>query len=148
MLTDVCQAMINRLRLVPGIGQAPDFPPAQLSADRTLLVYPIPGSSTPAQHSGRGGAPVYQNADTVVVEWHLKIQADHLEQGVEESTRMTDALRDAIWSEFLRNRFGNTVIGITSIDTQMIHDLVWNREHSFGVRLTVSLTHLTEIAAP
>lgn len=148
MLADVVAAMVTRLRLVPGIDDAPDFPPSQLSADRTLLVYPIPGSSTPQQHSGRNGGLVYANDDTVVVEWHLKIQADHLEQGVEESTRMTDALRDAIWSEFARNRFGTDVIGITSIDTQMIHDLVWNGEHTFGVRLTVNLTHLTEIAAP
>lgn len=142
-LSDVCAAIGERLRLIPGIGQLTDGPPPQLVEDRTLAVYPSPGTSTPKNHTGKHGMVVFENRDNIVVQWQMKIALDQTLAFVAAATPMLDAVRDALWSEFMRSRFGGTVIGLLSIETVVFGEMGWP-EPSMGFGLMLDVVHGAE----
>lgn len=147
-LSEIVAAIVDVCRTVPGSVSVPDAPPGQLADDRMLIVYPQPGPSVAAQHTGRANTgPVIRNDDAIIVEWHLKRSADVIAESVPEMTEMTDALRDALWGAFARTRFGGTVIGMTSIETDRFGELGWGSDFTFGVRLLLNITHAAELAA-
>lgn len=152
-LTEVCSAITERLRLIPGIVQAVDGPPPQLGEDRMLIVYPLPGPSTPLAHRGGNGNPVIQNQDSIVVEWHVKMAYDQSIPFLAFGIPMLDAVRDTLWSEAARNGFGKTIIKLAAVNTDHFGGMGWgggqntNETPTLGFRLILDVTHGSEISA-
>lgn len=146
-LANVCAAIVERLRLIPGVVQAPDAPPSQLVEDRMLIVYPMPGASTPMAHNGRDRQAVIQNRDNVIVEWHFKVAADQVAAFLGIATPLIDQIRDTIWSEFLRNRFGGTVDLLYAVNTDQFGEMGWGTDFTYGFRMNLDLLHGTSISA-
>lgn len=148
MLVDLVAAVTDVLRTIPGAVSVPDSPPAQLGDDRMLIVYPLPESSNPSQHTGRSGTgPVIQHGTPIVVEWHLKKQVDLLNEIIPETTAMWDAMQEALWGAFARNRFAGTAAGMTTITTETFGELGWGSDQTFGIRLILNVTIAAELAA-
>lgn len=150
MIEDVIHAIADILRSVGGsagydaVIEVAEVPPKRLPALRSFLIFELPGSSTPAEHTGRHGGIVYQNADTVFVEYHRKLQQDEGGEAASETRAMIDRTRDSLWSAFQRNRFAGTVMGITTIDTDGYGPDTYDKDVTFGFRLAIQLTHRTE----
>lgn len=138
-------AIVERLRLIPGIAQGPDAPTPNIPEERMLFVYPIPGTSSPAAHSGKFGGPVITNTDAMIVEWHMKVAGNQLERFLTTATPMLEDVRDLIWGEFIRNRFGNTVEMLTTVATDQFGRLDWGKEETWGFILRLTLTTQAEV---
>ena len=148
MLVDLVAAITDVLRTIPGVVGVPDAPPAQLGDDRMLIVYPQPENSSPSQHGGRAGTgPVIQHGTPIVVEWHLKKQTDLIAEIVPEITAMWDAMQEALWGAFARNRFAGTAVGMNAIGTETFGELGWGSDQTFGIRLVLNVTIAAELAA-
>jgi hypothetical protein len=132
-LDAVNAAITARLRMIPGITQGPDAPPAQLADDRMLIVYPRPGISSPFSHGGKHGQAVVKNEDFVIVEWHLKGGMDQAQAFIDTGTPMFVAVREAIWSEFLRNNFDGTVTLLGPITTEDFGQMGWGDRSDLGL---------------
>lgn len=146
-LTEICAAITNELRSIPGVSQVPDAPPAQLGEDRMLVIYPQPGPSTPASHRGRSGNVVISNRDVIVVEWHLKRAADQTAEFLQLGVPLLDLMRTTLWRAFNPGRFGGTVEGLYSIDTDHFGELGWGSDHTWGFRLMLDLSHSADVGA-
>lgn len=146
-LAEVCLAMAQRLRLLPGFDAVPDEPMPMLPDDRMLLIYPNVGASTPRAHAGSTGKALIEYRDTVIVEAHLKIATDEIEAGIRWATPMLDRVRDGIWSEATRNKFGGTITQLFSITTTDYGELGWGDQPTFGFRLAVEVSHHSEVSA-
>lgn len=146
-LSNICEAVVERLRLIPGFVQAPDTPPPALTEDRILLVYPRPGDTTPFAHSGSFGKVVYQARDSVIVEWHLRKAADQIALFLELGIPLLDSVRDTCWSEFARNRFGKTIDALYSVNTDHFGEMGWSTDFTWGFRVVLDVMHGNEVQA-
>lgn len=108
-----------------------------------LIVYPYPGDSTPMQHRGAVGEPVYQNRDQIVVEWHTMVP-DLLRQ-MEETTPVMDSLRAALWADAYRTKFDDSIVMLHAIHTDHFGQMTLGSDLTFGVRLFLEVTHATEV---
>ena len=143
-IASVRQALINRLRLLPNIDNAPDYPTPNLADGRTLFVYAVPGSSSIQAHTGSHRGLPFRNLDRFIIEYHCKIQPDRLADGIQITEEMCDLMRFDLWSAFNEDRFNGTAISIGSIDTNAYGDLGWGSDTSFGFRLSIEIGHADE----
>lgn len=141
-LSEIRREVIATLRTVPGIAGAPETVPPQIGEERLLIVYPIPGTTAPAAHSGRANAgPVIECTDAIVAELHLKISQSEIGEAIEILTPLVDLMRDAIWSEFARSRFGGTATRLASVDVESFGELGWGADFTFGARFVLEVVH-------
>jgi hypothetical protein len=150
MLEQVIEAIADVLRGIGGsagydaVIQVEDAPPKRLPGLRTFLMFELPGTSVPSEHTGRHGGIVYQRTDTVFVEYHRKLQQDEGAEAAREIRPLHDRTIDALWSAFQRTRFDNTVLGVTSIDTDGYGPDLYDKDVTFGFRIAIVLTHRSE----
>ncbi len=152
-LDEVRLAVVERLRLLPGIVQAPDEPTPGMPDDRMLFVYPRPGETTPFAHSGTFGKVVYQARDSMVIEWHYKIAADRIADFLIVGTPMLDSVRNAVWYEFRKDggKFYKTIDMLYSLNTDHFGEMGWgvppNDIFTWGFRLVLDFSHGIEVQA-
>ena len=145
-LSAVLAAFHTVLSAVPGPDRFPVNPPAMLSDNRMVLIYPQPGPSAPYLQAGRSGFPVYRHEETIIVEFHLRIAEDRIDEAIPESTELLDLVRQAIWTRQAIDQYGGVIDGITRIDTLQFGELGWGSDFTFGFRLGIELTHTDEYA--
>lgn len=79
------------------------------------------------------------------VEYHRRIPYEHLGSTMGDVTTMIETITLATWSELAGGKFDGTVLSIDEVALIHFGALGWN-EWTFGARLEVSFTHLTEVA--
>lgn len=134
-------AIMAALGDVPGVTVPADPIPNQIE-DKTIVVYPRPGSSTPGLHRAKNGGIVINARDTMVIEYHRVVPIQAVGSVWGDVTEMTETLRMAVWAQMVpgAGKFDGTVDQIHAVTTIHMGGLGWN-EFTAGVRLGVDLTH-------
>jgi len=146
-LIRVCQEFSERLALLPGITEAPWPPPPKLVSTTTLIVYPSPAATTTQVHHGKNRTAILSHRDIIQIELHRKGQTDAYGSWIPWAAGMVDMVRQAVWSEYKRNKFGESITGIYSTNVDYWGKLVWAGEDSYGFRMSVDLQHDDELSA-
>lgn len=143
----VRSAIMARLAAALPLLNVPEPPPAQIS-DKTIIVYPQPGDAIPAMHRGDQGGVVIGARDIFIVEYHRRIPEKEFGSVIGDVTAMTETVRTLVWAEFAPGggKFGGAADLLHRVGTDRFGELGWN-EFTFGCRLSLELTHYTQVAA-
>lgn len=144
-LAAVRLAMMDRFDDISGILVPADPLPITIE-DKTLMIFPRIG---PTGNMGRGRdrSITFSSAKSVDVEYHRRIPYEHLGSTIGELTTMHDTITEMAWGEFAvgGSKFDGTVESIENVALMHFGSLSWN-EWTFGIRIEISFTYLTEIA--
>jgi hypothetical protein len=147
-LDAVITAVGNVLRDLPGVDQVLTAPPAKLPDDRCFIVYPDPGDVTLLSHGGSTRNSVYQAADVIRVDFHIRAARDAMAEAEPDARLMLSLTRDALISAGQRTAFNGTVIALRGLRTDVYGPLeYWSGDTSFGFQLGLDITHAVEVSA-
>lgn len=147
-LDTVRSAIMARFAAALPALNVPEPPPNAIS-DKTIVIYPMPADAVPAMHRGStDGSIVFSARDRFIVEYHRRIPEKEFPSVLADVTAMTETLRALIFAEFAPGggKFNGSADLLHAIHTERFGELGWS-EFTFGVRLSVELTHYTQVAA-
>lgn len=142
-LSAVRLAMMERFGEISG-AHVPEDPLPHTIDDKTIVVFPRSGSSSLLSR-GRGANIAIRSPEVMQVEYHRRIPYEHLGSTMGDITSMIEAITLATWGELAGGKFDGTVLSIDEVSLVHFGALGWN-EWTFGARLEISFTHLTEVS--
>lgn len=144
-LSTVRLAMMERFALISGVDVPSDPLPITIS-DKTIVVFPRIGKSTLLSKGRLPGDIAIQSDDVMQIEYHRRVPYRELGSTMGDITSMIETLTDVTWGELAGGKFDGTILSIQDVDLAHFGALGWN-EWTFGARLEISYTHLTNISS-
>lgn len=145
-LAAVRVAMMEKFATISGVIVPPDPLPREID-DKTIVVFPR-SKNAGVMSRGKNGSIVTRSNDVMQVEYHRRVPYEHLGSTMGDITAMIDTIDDAVWEEFASGGggFDGTVFSVEGVSLIHFGALGWN-EWTFGARLEISFTHLTDISS-